>query len=147
MEIVLFIASTIGMLWLAKKAIQNWREDREAQEDADFDLLTVAEKVEVVHRTTADLNSMEQLITDLDTCSEERQTVLRLQWLGEDGQNHTYDLYCDGMNTATECLREIAERETNDLRSALAYQCEVLADSTRSRKNGGKIGYKSRGEC
>lgn len=144
MTVLLFILSTAGMIYLAKKALQIWWQDRQEQDAADFELLTVQEQVETVHRTTADLNSIEQLITDLDTCSEERQTVLRLEWLGEDQTRHTYDLYCNGKDTATECLREIAERETNDLRNALAWQCEVLAERTRGRKIGGKIETKTK---
>lgn len=130
----------LSILWLAvmaaifAKAVRRLSNPEE-EEASDFDLMTVAEKFEVAKRTSDDLHGMEQLLTDMDTCSDDRQAVIQLSWLGDDNTVHTYDLYCDGTNTATECMRAIAERETNDLRAALAYQCDALASATRHRKN------------
>lgn len=121
-------------------------EEEPEEEPDDFDLMTVSEKFEAAKQTSDDLHGMEQLVTELDTCSAERQTVVQISWTGEDGETHEHDLFCDGMNTATECLREIAERETHDLRRVLAYQCETLAAETRSRRNGRRNGRKAAGE-
>ena len=136
--------------WSIQRASRKWHEppDEETDEEtADFDLATVSEKFEIAHETNKALDDMEQLLTDLDTCTTDRQTVVQIRWLGDDGENHEHDLYCDGMNTATECLREIAEREAHDLRRLLAYQCQTLAGATRGRKIGGKNRRKARGEC
>ena len=135
------ISLILARLWRSEP-----EEEPDEEADDDFDLLTVSEKVAATKQTSDDLHSMEQLITELDTCSEERQTVVRVSWTGEDGERHEHDLFCDGMNTATECLREIAEREAHDLRKVLAYQCETLAASTRSRRNGRRNGRKTAGE-
>lgn len=112
----------------------------------EFDLATVNEKFEIAKRTNDSLHSMEQLITDLDVCDEERQIVINISWLGEDEITHAEAIFCDGKNTATECMREIAEREAYDLRNALAYQCNALARCTRHRKNGRQIDYAAIGE-
>lgn len=113
---------------------------------SDFDLASVNEKFEIAKRTNDSLHSMEQLITDLDICDEERQIVIQITWLGEDDTTHAEDIYCDGKNTATECMREIAEREAHDLRNALAYQCSSLARCTRRRKNSRRNDYAEIGE-
>lgn len=145
------ILLSIAAGWAMQRAAQRWNEpDDENEPDEepdDFDLATVSEKFEMAHETNEALDVMEQLLTDLDTCTTDRQTVVQISWLGEDGQDHTHDLYCDGMNTATECLREIAEREAHDLRKLLAYQCQTLAGATRGRKISGKNNRKARGEC
>lgn len=128
--------SIIYLVAIAVFFVRSVRRLSNPEEEADdFDLMTVSEKFEVAKRTSDDLHGMEQLLTDMDTCSDDRQAVVQLSWLGEDGELHAYDLYCDGTNTATECMREIAERETSDLRAALAYQCDALAKATRRRKN------------
>lgn len=132
--------------WAIMRAVSKWHEQPD-DDAADFDLATVTEKMEIAHETNTALNDMEELITELDASNADRQTVVQIRWLGDDGENHKHDLYCDGMNTATECLRAIAERETHDLRKALSYQCSVLAHYTRQRKNGGKNEKKARGEC
>lgn len=144
------ILLSIAAGWAMQRAARKWYEppDEEPDEEPDdFDLATVSEKFEIAHETNEALNGMEQLLTDLDTCTTDRQTVVQIRWFGEDGADHTHDLYCDGMNTATECLREIAEREAHDLRKLLAYQCQTLAGATRGRKISGKNNRKARGEC
>lgn len=115
-------------------------------DNSEFDLASVSEKFEIAKRTNDSLHSMEQLITDLDTCDEERQVVIQISWLGEDDEPHAEAIFCDGTNTATECMREIAEREAYDLRNALAYQCSALANCTRHRKNSRQNDYAAIGE-
>ena len=138
MQIIAFILSTLGMLWLAKKMIDLWRAGDDADEPTDFDLLSVSERVARVDSTTADLHHMEQLLTDLSICTEDSQIVIGLSWVGEDGEEHSYDLYCSGVNLATECMQDIAEREIAELRAVLSSQCAQLAADTRRGKNGGK---------
>lgn len=122
------------------------KQDGENTESNEFDLASVKEKFEIAKRTNDSLHSMEQLLTDLDTCDDERQIVIQISWLGEDDETHEEDIYCNGTNTATECMREIAEREAFDLRNALAYQCSALAFCTRRRKNNRQIDYEAIGE-
>lgn len=120
--------------WLAKKIYQN-TDEQEQQEEFDFDSATVSEKFQMAKETSDALNSMEQLVTDLDVCNEHHLKVVCIKWVGGDGVNHEYDLYCDGTNAPTQCLRAIAEREAHEQREILAYQCKILAAATRHRKN------------
>lgn len=144
METFVYFASMSFVVWLIYKLIQGAQDefdvvDDNGDDDADeFDLLTVSEKFEVAKQTNDSLHGMEQLATDLDLCSDESIKVIEISWVGDDGENHKYDLYCDGTNTATECMRDIAQRETYDLRRVLSYQCNALAKATRHRKNGRK---------
>lgn len=129
------IGAIIFSILVALVAAKIWKREPEPEpeEETDFDLLTVSEKIEVAKQTKDNLDGMEQLVTEMQICSEERQTVVRISWTGEDGETHEHDLFCNGTNTATECLAEIAEREAHDLRRVLAYQCNALAGATRGR--------------
>lgn len=149
METFFCFSSMSFVIWLFYKLIRKANEppDDDADNNADeFDLMTVSEKFEIARKTNSDLQDMEQLITDLDLCSDDNQKIIQISWIGEDGENHEYDLYCNGTNLATECMQDIAQRETYDLRRVLSYQCDVLARATRSRKNGGKNGIETVGE-
>lgn len=125
----------IVLIWYVSRQIRLRREVEEG--NTEFDLATVNEKFSMAADTRQNLNHMEQLITDIDICNESAQKVLHLQWMGDDDAMHDYDLYLDGENTATECMREIAVRECFELRGALSYQLEILARETRrpSRKS------------
>lgn len=99
----------------------------------EFDVLSVSEKFETAKVTNDNLLAMEQLATDLSICDTDTQKVIRLEWMGGDNRQHIYDLYCDGSNTATECMIEIADREIYDLKTRLSYQVEELSSATRRR--------------
>jgi hypothetical protein len=45
------------------------------------------------------------------------------------------ELYCDGSNTAAECLAEIGEREAHELEQLLSRQCAILSGHKRSRQS------------
>lgn len=118
----------IAAIWYISMQIKRRRAEFG---NTEFDLATVNEKFSMAADTRESLNAMEQLVTDIDICNATAQKVLHLQWLGEDEETHEYDLYLDGQNTATECMREIAVREIFDLRGSLSYQIERLAEITR----------------
>lgn len=135
----LFIA---GLLYVTYKLALSATQQEEPEEEVnDFDLLTVTEKVKVAKETSADIEQMEQMLTDLDLCNDYAPQIIRIEWQSVDGTNHAYDIYCDGDNTATECMRDIAERECDDLRQTLAYQCGQLAKVTRRSRNSAQNGY------
>lgn len=119
----------IAAIWYISMQIKRRRAEFG---NTEFDLATVNEKFSMAADTRESLNAMEQLVTDIDICNATAQKVLHLQWLGEDEETHEYDLYLDGQNTATECMREIAVREIFDLRGSLSYQIERLAEITRN---------------
>lgn len=100
----------------------------------DFDLAGMNEKFSIAENTRRNLNATEQLASDLQLCTPERQIVLHLEWLSDEEQTQYYDLFCDGYNIATDRMREIIEREIKDLRKELSYECSALEKATRSRK-------------
>ena len=104
-----------------------------------FDYLTVAEQFEKAKETKDNLLMMEKFMSDLSLSSIDSQMIVQLSWTDSDGKSNLYDLYCDGMNTSSECLQKIAQRESAELRNTLAEQCQSLARSTRSEENFGKI--------
>lgn len=137
MEVIASLLAIALFVALAVKAIRMLRGDEDSP-DPDFDLMTVAEKRKAVDATAEELEAAEQLITDLSLCSEDYLLSVRVKWLGDNGEKYTYDLICDGINTASVNLTEIMEREVSELRASLAYRCEKLAKVTRSRTIGGK---------
>lgn len=137
MEVIACFVGIALFAWSTYKLCRVWRGLDESP-DPDFDLLTVAEKRKAVDRTAEELEAAEQLITDLSLCSDAYLMSVRVKWIGDDGEKYAYDLICDGDNAASVDLAEIMEREVSELRVLLAYRCENLAKSTRSRTIGGK---------
>ena len=116
-------------------------EDSDEDDISDnyFDFLTVNEQFAEAKVTNDELVVMQGLISDLSMCSTDNQLVIQISWSDSNGKSNTYDLYCDGVNTASECLSQIAKREVFELRGTLSYQCSRLAKSTQNtplfRKN------------
>ena len=123
----------LGIIFLIYVDVQIERR-KEEYRDAEFDLATVNEKIIKADQTRINLNAMEQLATDLRVSSPEMQIVLQITWLDFNGESHVYDLYCDGINTATESMQAVTEREIYELREALAYQCAELNYVTASNE-------------
>lgn len=130
MNIALLI---LGIILLIYVDVQIERRKGEYR-DAEFDLATVNEKIIKADQTRINLNAMEQLATDLRVSSPEKQIVLQITWLDFNGESHVYDLYCDGINTASESMQAVTEREIYELREALAYQCAELNYVTASNE-------------
>lgn len=140
MQIIVSIVSVLLMVLLIRHAIKE-RMAETTDDLSEFDVMSVAEKFETARVTNDNLQAMEQLLTDLSVCDAGDQIkVVRLSWTGDNGIRHEYDLYCDGVNLATENMTAIAEREISDLKQALSYQCGQLYEATRSRKNDRKNG-------
>lgn len=147
-EYNLFAVMFVAMLaWIVWKAIRHpVVEEVEEDDSDDFEYLTVREQLATAKKTSDALGDMEQLLTDMQLCSADDILVVHVEWVGRDNECHAYDLFCNGIDTATECMGEIAEREARDLRRTLAYQCAVLAGGTRSRKYCRKYGTETVGE-
>lgn len=128
MNVALLILGIILLIYVDVQIERRKVEHR----DAEFDLATVNEKIIKADQTRINLNAMEQLATDLRVSSPEMQIVLQITWLDFNGESHVYDLYCDGINTATESMQAVTEREIYELREALAYQCAELNYVTAS---------------
>lgn len=132
----LLLILCIAFLLFASSKIES-RKQEEEPEYLDFDLAGANEKIDIVSETRIDLNAMEQLATDLQVSTPDMQFVIQLAWIGRDGKDHTYDLYIDGQNTATDAISLIAEREINELRQALAYECAELSYETSTKRKRG----------
>ena len=118
----------------------------EEEQGTDFDFLSVHEQIAAAHETADAIGDMEQLLTDLASSSEDDVIVLHLEWVGRDARSHAFELYCNGADTASDCMTDIAEREAHDLRKELSYQCAVLSGGGRHRKNCRKNDARMRGE-
>jgi hypothetical protein len=121
----------VGLLCVAYLS----RRIRKRSPYIDFDLASANEKFEMASQTRRNLNAMENLMTELQVSSPERQIVIHMEWIADEEIMQQYDLYCDGYNLATDKMREISEREINELRNQFAYQCNQLQRATRHRKN------------
>ena len=115
------------------KLIQPPSDDEPAEDDGgayDFELLTRREQLATAKETADAINDLEQLQTDIDCSTADDVLMLHIEWIGRDGVKREHELYCDGMNTSSESMSAIADREIHELRQALAYQCGVLGRST-----------------
>lgn len=121
-------------------------DDTEDDEDEDisFDYLTVSEQFAKAKESNDNLLMMQQLISDLSYSDIDNQIVIQISWTDPSGKHNTYDLYCDGMNTASECFLKIAEREAHDIGTTLSAQCRRLSKATEGSDFYRKIPYAAR---
>ena len=97
-----------------------------------FDYLTFNEKFLEVQNSSMRLQAIEQLKEDVTSCSPDNQLPITLSWSSlADGEQHEYDIYCDGLNTATECILDIIDREEHETQFRLSRQCERLSSTAR----------------
>lgn len=140
---ILILMILCAMMWLAKKT----RELTEEQDEPDdFAYLTVREQIAEAKATSDALGEAEQLITDMQECTPDDVIIMRIEWVGHDDEEHEMELYCDGSNTAAECLAEIGEREAHELEQLLSRQCAILSGHKRSRQSSRRSYAAARGE-
>lgn len=119
----------VVIVYLAKRRARRDEEENES----DFTYLSVREQLAVANRTADTIAEAEQLITDMQESDESDVLVLHIEWLGRDDKMHEMSIDCNGINTATECMIEISDREINMLKTELAHQCAILSERGRSR--------------
>lgn len=141
MILILMILCT--MIWLAKKT-RELSEEEDGQDD--FAYLTVREQIAEAKATSDALGEAEQLITDMQECTPDDVIIMRIEWVGHDDEEHEMELYCDGSNTAAECLAEIGEREAHELEQLLSRQCAILSGNKRRRQSSRRSYAAERGE-
>jgi hypothetical protein len=124
---------------LAKHILRREPAQEEPEDDADYRLLTIREQAEAARIMADTIGDVEDLITDLQTCSGEYLVNIRISWVGSTGAHHV-DIMCDGINTASCCMEQIMEREIHDRKVALSRQCRALARGTRSVPISGQNG-------
>lgn len=121
-------------------------ESEQPEPFTEFEHLTVREKIAETQRVSDAIEAMEALQNDLVECCPEWILAVHIEWLSRDGKVYKHDVMCDGANTATECLDEIAKRESYDMRAKLAQECQVLSYSVRHTQNGAQNDSFRRGE-
>lgn len=99
-----------------------------------YDITTTAEQAAFVAEQVRELETLQDLLTDLQTASPDLIRVLRLSWLDAGGE-HEHEIFMDG-STCTEYMIAIIERETQQQRSSCAMHCQALAARTRRVRNG-----------
>lgn len=112
----------------------------------DFEYLTVREQLTVAKETADAIGEAEQLISDMQMSTPNDIIALHLEWIGRDDERHAVELYCNGLNTASENMICIGEREIHDLKIELARQCEILAFGGRHRQNRRQYGARQEGD-
>ena len=125
-------------------ASEDIEDDDDDDEDISFDYLTVSEQFEKAKESNDNLLMMQQLISDLSYSDTDNQIVIQISWTDTSGKQNTYNLYCDGMNTASECFLKIAEREAHDIGTTLSAQCRRLSKATEGSDFYRKIPYAAR---
>lgn len=140
---ILILMILCAMIWLAKKT-----RELAGEEDGqdDFAFLTVREQIAEAKATSDALGEAEQLITDMQECTPDDVIIMRIEWVGHDDEEHEMELYCDGSNTAAECLAEIGEREAHELEQLLSRQCAILSGHKRRRQSSRRSYAAARGE-
>ena len=143
MGFFVIMALVCAMMWLARKTRELAGEDEDAD---DFAYLTVREQIAEAKATSDALGEAEQLITDMQGCTPDDVIIMRIEWVGHDDEAHGMELYCDGSNTAAECLAEIGEREAHELEQLLSRQCAILSGNKRRRQSSRRSYAAARGE-
>jgi len=104
------------------------------EDEPVYDITTTAEQAAFVAQQVRELETLQGLLTDLQTASPDLIRVLRLSWLDAGGE-HEHEIFMDG-STCTEYMIAIIERETQQQRSSCAMHCQALAARTRRVRNG-----------
>lgn len=131
MDMLIAAAALSFLVVLLVKLIQPHDDSAEINCDDDFDLLTRREQLAAAKETADAINDLEQMQTDIECSNADDILMLHIEWIGRDGVKREHELYCDGMNTNSECMIQIVERGIHDMRQALTYQCRVLAKDNR----------------
>lgn len=129
---------TVGILYLIRWSRARRENENELEDDSDFAYLSVREQLAIASKTADSIAEAEQLITDMQESAADDIIIMHIEWLGRDDQMHDISVSCDGINTATDCLISIGEREIHDLKSDLAHQCAILSSTGRSSRNCGQ---------
>lgn len=137
-----------GVYHIAQRRSQDTEDDNyeysEEPEEPEyretyFDYLTVSEQFAKAKITNDSLLMMQKLMSDLSYSTIDSQMIVQISWSDSEGKSNTYDLYCDGVNTNSECLQKIAKRETVELKHTLSDQCQRLARSVQGSDSMEKI--------
>lgn len=122
---IIVILFYIVLIAYAVKRIYNTKND----ENEDINFFSVSEKIEYLNELKQQLDSVEQLITDIELCSPEiREKVIKLEWITSAGEKKEYSLWIDGTSQTTEELFKIAYIERQQLRTSLHLEIKNLSD-------------------
>lgn len=129
---IIVILFYIVLIAYAVKRICNTKNN----ENEDINFFSVSEKIEYLNELKQQLDSVEQLITDIELCSPEiREKVIKLEWITSAGEKKEYSLWIDGTSQTTEELLKIAYIERQRLRTSLHLEIKNLSDRCNENCN------------
>ena len=129
METIFSLACISIVIWILKKVREMYfplpHHDDEAHTDFDFE--QVRELHQAMGKTINELESIEQLLTELElTEPEVREKPLSMSWSDAvSGQQKKFDFWMDGRKS-TRLMIETIYEERDRLRSSLSSQIDEL---------------------
>lgn len=127
----IFSIAWLGVLiWLGLKCC-----NKQHEEQADnLNFLQADKDIDNLYELKKEVRLVEDLITEINACSDKKQMSFDLSWQSEHDGILTYQFWIDGSNqNLTEALLWLAEVERERLR--LSLQNDIQATAERSVKN------------
>ena len=134
MKIIVILLFAYALLcWVSDRIIKQREQHSPADEERedeiliDYDFYSVQQQLIQIQKTAEQLQSIEDLITDIEITSPEvRELPLEMRWADTgNGQEHTYQFWMDG-RTSTQLLLQTAYQEREQLRTSLSEQIAGL---------------------
>ena len=132
MKIIVILLFAYAMLcWVSDRIIKQREQHSPADEERedeiliDYDFYSVQQQL--IQKTAERIQSIEDLITDMEITSPERHELpLEMRWADTgDGQEHRYQFWADG-RASTQLLLQTAYQEREQLRISLSEQITAL---------------------
>lgn len=134
MKIILILLFSYALLcWVSDRIIKQREQHSSVDEDKDdeilidYDFYSVQQQLIQLQKTAERIQSIEDLITDMEITSPERHELpLEMRWADTgDGQEHRYQFWADG-RASTQLLLQTAYQEREQLRISLSEQITAL---------------------
>lgn len=134
MKIIVILLFAYALLcWVSDRIIKQREQHSSADEDEDdeilidYDFYSVQQQLIQIQKTAERIQSIEDLITDIEiTSPEQHELPLEMRWADTgNGQEHTYRFWMDG-RASTQLLLQTAYQEREQLRTSLSEQIADL---------------------
>ena len=154
METIFSLACISIVIWILKKVREMYfplsHHDDEAHTDFDFE--QVRELYQTMGKTINELESIENLITELElTAPEVREKPLEMSWSDAvTGKQNSFRFWMDGRKS-TQLMLETVYKEREQLRTSLLHQIDEMHSTvvtkavTKAYPNSNREGVKAHG--
>lgn len=113
-----------------------FRRKSKSETNESIEFYTVAEAIDEMNQTKQQLAAIEEMITEIESCSPESRTkFFSCEWTNVIGEKFNYDLYIDGNEAVSNELLKIAYSERSKLRSLLRQQIRNLNERCNENCN------------